>query len=227
MIAAAFPTLHDEADKVDLFFDDLGLPRQLFTYAAEAVCDAVLRENLNFDIIDLTLGFRNNAAFRALLENGSDVGLFQKRSKGGKSFITNLDESLKIMLHNTDAATALGAHIPAFLSKRARRGTSYIHDEAQGELDLGGEVIEFISQTAAQASTTVDVCVYAEKVDGNVLCRMEFLVDAKLNNKGDAFGSCVKRYGIIFDTSEFVGVLDRRAEPDDDFENVVLPKSKR
>lgn len=223
MITSSFPTLKDEPETVAKFLDKQGLDIQLFQFAAEAVCDAVHNENPNLDIPDMVLGIRNNRAFRALLENGADFGILQHRSRGGKAYITNLDSTLKIMVHNTDAATGLGAHIPAFASKRNRRGTHYLHNESQAELEFGDDVIEFASQDEKNVSTTIDVCIFAEKVDGNIVCRLELLVDAQMNTSGSAFIGCSKRYGMKFGAEDFVTSSAAFEGEDDDFDSMVRP----
>lgn len=224
MIAATFPTLKDEPDTVADFLNDQGLHPQLFHFAAEAVCAAVHRENANLDIADLVLGARNQAAFRALTENGADFGLFQHRSKGGKACITNSESSLIIMVHNTDAATGLGKHAPAFASKRSRRGTSYAHNEAQDEFDLGSDVIEFDGHTEEMFQTTIDVCVFAEKVDGEIVCRIELLVGAKMNAAGSAFTACQQRFSMKFEADNFVAPHVIQDVNDDDFDDMIRPK---
>lgn len=227
MIAASFPTLKDEPDTVETFLSEIGLTTQLFGFAAEAVCEVVRQENANADIADLVLGIRNNAAFKALVLNGADFGIFQHRSRGGKACITDSDETLVIMVHNTDAATGLGAHAPKFMSKRSRPGTSYVHSETQGELDLGDEVIEFIGgeETTEQQQTKIDLCIFAEKVDGNPVCRFELLVDAELNERGNEFISCKRRFGIIHNAENFVASNDDYdANDDDDFDELIKPR---
>lgn len=227
MIAAKFPTLETTDHTLSAYLTEVGLERQLFELAAEAVCASVHSEDTNLDIADLVLSIRNNSAFRALTENGAEYGLYQQRSRGGKSYITNLDETLKIMVHNTNAATALGAHVPTFLSKRRRHGTAYVHSEAQGELDFGETVIDFDGDTEEAGSTTIDVCVFAEKVDGGIDCRVELLVDAQLNDKGDAFETCAKRFGLKFKPDEFIDVPVDDFDEDGDFSDVVKPKTGR
>ncbi|WP_287012323.1 hypothetical protein [Actibacterium sp.] len=228
MIAAKFPTLDVDDDVLASQLTELGLDRQLFELAAEAVCEAVHREDPNLDIADLVLSIRNNAAFRAITETGVEFGLFQQRSRGGKSFITNLDGTLKLMVHNTDAATALGAHIPTFLSKRRRNGTAYVHSEAQGELDFGEVVIEPEEFSGTSEATTVDVCIFAEKNDGGIDCRIELLVDARLTERGDAFETCSKRLGLKFKPDEFgKTVAEEDFDEQDDFSDVVKPKNAR
>lgn len=228
LISARFPTLHDDIDTVERFLDGIGLSAQLFSLAAEAVCEVVQQENTNADIADLVLGIRNNAAFKALVLNGADYGIFQRRSRGGKTCITNSDETLVIMVHNTDAATGLGAHAPKFMSKRRRPGTSYVHSEKQGELDLGNEVIEFMrsENTADQKATKIDLCIFAEKVDGIPVCRLELLVDAQMNEQGNEFIGCKRRYGITHKADDFVfsSTIGYDA-PDNDFDELIKPRN--
>lgn len=223
MIAATFPTLKDEPDTVADFLNDHGLHPELLRFAAEAVCKVVHRENVNLDISDLVLGCRNNEAFRALAESGADFGIFQHRSKGGKACITNSESSLLIMVHNTDAATGLGAHAPAFASKRSRRGTSYAHNESQDEFDLAGEVIEFNGNSVEMSQTTIDVCIFADKTDGKIVCRIELLVDAEMNATGSAFTACQQRFGMKFDADDFVANDVIQDANDDDFDDVIRP----
>lgn len=224
MIAAKFPTLRDEPDTVENFLAVVGLKTQLFEFAAEAVCEAVQRENANLDIADLVLGIRNNAAFRALAENGADYGVFQHRSRGGKACITNTDENLLIMVHNTDVATGMGAHAPKFMSKRSRRGTSYVHTEAQDEFDLGDEVIEFEQALDSKKQTTIDVCIFSEKTDGKAICRIELLVDAQMNVRANEFTGCMKRYGMKFKADDFVASGVSYDVDDEDFGDIIRPK---
>lgn len=226
MIAASFPTLKDEPETISSFMAGHGLDIQLLHLAAEAVCDVVHRENANLDIDDLAPGVRNNAAFRALAEAGADFGIFKHRSKGGKTCITNSETSLMIMVHNTDAATGLGAHVPAFASKRRRNGTDYVHTEEQGELDFGDEVIEANEEAGDCTLTTIDVCIFAEKVDGKPICRIELLVDAQMNKSKTAFTTCRERYGMKFKADDFVASSISYDAEDDDFASLVRPKKR-
>ncbi len=225
MIAAQFPTIETDSASTDEFLQNIGLSSTIFERAAEAVCGVVHNENPNFDIADLVLSIRNNAAFRALTEAGAEYNIFQKRSAGGKSYITDLDDTLKIMVHNSDAATALGNHIPAFASKRVRSGTSYVHSEAQGELDLGDPVIELEPAAPVSTQTTIDVCIFAEKIDGSISCRIELLVDAELTERGDAFKRCKRRFGMTFKSSDFVALSESKDVSGDDFSAIVSPKT--
>lgn len=228
MIAAKFPALVDADHSLSEYLDSVGLDRQLFDLAAEAVCAVVHSEDINLDIADLVLSIRNNAAFRAITERGAELGLFQRRSRGGKSFITNIEETLKIMVHNTDAATALGAHIPTFVSKRRRNGTAYVHSEAQGEMDFGETVIDFGDKHEHSDVNTIDVCIFAEKIDGGIDCRIEILIDARLNDRGDAFETCSKRFGMKFMPDQFMQRLSEdEVNDEDDFSDVVKPKIER
>lgn len=226
MIAASFSSLKNEPNTVEAFLDEIGLTSELFQFAAEAVCEVVHQENANADIADLVLGIRNNAAFKALVLNGADHGIFQHRSKGGKACITNSDETLVIMVHNTDVATGLGAHAPKFMSKRSRPGTSYVHSDKQGELDLGDEVIEFeaAETNTEKAQTKIDLCIFAEKVDGVPICRLELLVDAQLNERGNEFIGCSRRFGITYNADEFVASNVDYDADNDDFDDLIKPK---
>ena len=224
MIAASFPTLIDEPVTISSFLMNQGLDIQVLHFAAEAVCDVVHRENANLDIDDLAPGVRNNAAFRALAEAGAEFGIFKHRSKGGKTCITNSESTLMIMVHNTDEATGLGAHTPAFASKRTRRGTHYVHTEEQGELDFGDQVIEIEEKTANNALTTIDVCIFAEKIDGKPICRIELLVDAEMNISKTAFTACRERYGMKFNADDIVATSVKHDAQDDDFDSIVRPK---
>lgn len=227
MIAANFPFLKDEPETVEKFLDEIGLKTQLFEFAAEAVCEAVHEEDPNADIADLVLGIRNNAAFRTLVRNGAEYGVFQHRSKGGKACIINSDKTLMIMVHNTDAATGLGAHAPRFMSKRNRPGTSYVHSEEQGELDLGSEVIEHELTLGAvpQPQTKIDVCIFAEKVEGTPICRIELLVDAEMNERGNEFVSCVRRFGMKFRADDFVASSVTYGAEVEDFDELIKPRN--
>lgn len=230
MIAASFPTLKDDPNTVEAFLDDIGLTSQLFDLAAEAVCEVVHQENANADIADLVLGIRNNAAFKSLVLNGADYGIFQHRSPRGKACITNSEETLVIMVHNTDAATGLGAHVPKFMSKRNRPGTSYVHSEKQGELDLGDDVIEFVrdeENTDQQQQTKIDVCIFSEKVDGIPVCRLELLVDAQLNERGNEFIGCKRRFGIIYNADDFISSTTGYDSDDEDFDEMIKPRLGR
>ena len=226
MIAASFPSLKNEPDTVETFLGEIGLTTQLFQFTAEAVCEVVHQQNANADIADLVLGIRNNAAFKALVLNGADHGIVQHRSKGGKACITNSDQTLIIMVHNTDVATGLGAHAPKFMSKRSRPGTSYVHSEKQGELDLGDEVIEIEADEAdtIKTQTKIDLCIFAEKVDGMPICRLELLVDAQLNERGNEFVGCKRRFGITYNADEFVASSAGYDADDDDFDNLIKPR---
>ncbi len=227
MIAAKFPTIQNEASNIDTFLTSIGLNSQLFEYAAEAVCSIVHSENPIYDIVDLVLSIRNNAAFRALAEVGADCGIYQQRSRGGKSYITDLDDTLKIMVHNTDASTGLGTHVPAFASKRSRQGTSYVHNEAQGELDFDETVIELENKSVCSKQTTIDVCIFAEKIDGDITCRIELLVNAELTERGHAFEACDKRFGMTFKSSDFVSESEQNDTDEDDFSAYISPKNGR
>lgn len=226
MIAATFPTLKDEPDTISSFMRSHELDIQLLHLAAEAVCEVVHRENANLDIDDLAPSVRNNAAFRTFAEAGADFGIFKHRSKGGKTCLTNSESSLMIMVHNTDEATGLGAHVPAFASKRSRRGTHYVHTEEQGELDFGDEVIEFDEKVDNCPVTTIDVCIFAEKVDGKPICRFELLVDAQMNGSKTAFTTCRERYGMKFKADDFVASTVSQDIEDDDFASLVRPKDR-
>ncbi|MEL7107525.1 MAG: hypothetical protein AAGM21_16505 [Pseudomonadota bacterium] len=227
MIAANFPSLKDEPDTVEAFLNDVGLKAQLFEFVAEAVCEVVHEEDPNADIADLVLGIRNNAAFRTMVRNGAEYGVFQHRSKGGKACITNSDKALMIMVHNTDAATGLGAHAPKFMSKRSRPGTSYVHSEEQGELDLGSEVIEheLASSTDPQIQTKIDVCIFAEKVEGIPICRIELLVDAEMNERGNEFTCCRRRFGMKFRADDFVASSVTYGAEIEDFDELIKPRN--
>lgn len=224
LIAASFPTLKDEPVSISSFLTNQGLDIQLLNFAAEAVCDVVHRENANLDIDDLAPGVRNNAAFRALAEAGAEFGIFKHRSKGGKTCITNSESTLMIMVHNTDEATGLGTHAPAFASKRTRRGTHYVHTEEQGELDFGDQVIEIEEKAGDNALTTIDVCIFAEKIDGQPVCRIELLVDAEMNTSKTAFTACRERYGMKFKADDIVASSVKHDAQDDDFDSMVRPK---
>jgi hypothetical protein len=224
LIAARFPTLKDEPDTISSFLTNHGLDIQLLHFAAEAVCDVVHRENANLEIDDLTPGIRNNAAFKAFAEPGAEFGFFKHRSKGGKTCITNSESTLMIMFHNTDEATGLGTHAPAFGSKRPRRGTNYVHTEEQGELDFGDQVIEIEEKAGGNALTTIDVCIFAEKVDGKPICRIELLVDAEMNAAKTAFTACRERYGMKFKADDIVATSVKHDAQDDDFDSIVRPK---
>jgi hypothetical protein len=226
LIAAKFPTLKEEPETVADFLASQGLAAQLIQFAAEAVCDAVHDEDINLDIADLVLGNRNRVAFRALAENGADFGIFQHRSKGGKACLTNSDTTLRILVHNTDAATGLGSHAPAFASKRIRRGTHYAHNATQAELDLGVEVIEFDEESEEKVMTTIDVCIFAEKVDGEISCRVELLVDAEMNLTGSAFTACKQRFGMKIEVEKDVASNETSDVEDYDFENMIKPKGR-
>jgi hypothetical protein len=221
-----FPSLNEDSNSFSSFLESHGLHSELVHLSVEALCDAVHRENANFDIDDMTLGIRNNAAFKALAEAGVEYGLFKHRPKGGKTYITNVDSTLKIMVHNTDEATGLGAHIPAFASKRRRRGTSYVHTEDQGELDFGDEVIEMEHGAGADPSTTIDLCIFADKVDGQITCRVEMLVDAQMNAQNTAFTGCRERYGMKFRTDELVATDASYDVEESEFDTLVVPKTK-
>jgi hypothetical protein len=224
LIAASFPTLKDEPFTISSFLTNQGLDIQLLNFAAEAVCDVVHRENANLDIDDLAPSVRNNAAFRALAESGAEFGIFKHRSKGGKTCITNSESTLMIMVHNTDEATGLGTHAPAFASKRIRRGTHYVHTEEQGELDFGDQVIEIEEKGEDNTLTTIDVCIFAEKIDGKPICRIELLVDAEMNASKTAFTACRERYGMKFKADDFVAASVTYGAEDDDFDSIVRPK---
>ena len=224
MISAKFSALQKEPSDIENFLSDVNLSVQLFDFAAEAVCTVVHGENENYDVADLVLGGRNNAAFRTLAQMGADYGIFQIRSKGGKSYIANQDKTLRIMVHNTDKATALGAHVPAFASKRRRHGTSYIHSEAQGEFEFGDEVVELEKPNVCVQVTTIDACIFAEKIDGNIDCRIELLIGAELTERGDAFQSCEKRFGIIYKSSDFAPLNEQYDSGDEDFSRYISPK---
>jgi len=227
LIAANFPSLKDEPDTVEAFLANIGLKTQLFEFAAEAVCEVIHQENANADIADLVLGIRNNAAFRALVLNGSDYGLFQHRSKSGKACITNAEKTVVIMVHNTDVATGLGAHAPKFMSKRSRPGTSYVHSTEQGELDLDDDVIELETAVGTDqlSQTKIDVCIFAEKVNGTTTCRIELLIDAQLNDRGNEFISCKRRFGMTFKPDDFVAPSDTYGSDTEEFDDLVKPRS--
>lgn len=229
MIASNFPSLKDEADDVEDFLKSVGLASQLFDFVAEALCEVVHKENENADVADLVLGNRNNTAFRTLIINGDDYGLFQHRSKGGKSYITNMKKDLAMMVHNTDRATGLGSHIPKFMSKRSRPGTSYVHSEKQGKLDLGSDVIEIDSElkSSCQNQVKIDVCIFAEKEDGTPICRIELLVDAQLDDRGNEFISCRKRYGMTFKADDFAPYAEDYRSDEDNFEDIVKPRKEQ
>ncbi len=221
-----FPSLVKDDKPLTAFLETHMLNIELFHQMAEAVCATVHDEDENLDIQDLVLGIRNNAAFRTLAEHGSDHGLFQKRPKSGKVYLANIAGDLRIMVHNTDAATGLGKHVPQFLSKRPRRGTSYVHSEAQAEMDLIMPIHE-VGAAKEDAETTIDVCVFAEKqADGEMTCRLELLVDAEMNNAGTKFETCRLRFGIDIG-DDLLDIAPSKDEGDDDDGEVVVPVSPR
>ena len=226
MIAAKFPTLKDEPETVENFLIEVGLSTQLFEFAAEALYEIVRNEDTNADIADFVLTIRSNAVFKSLILNGSEYGLFQHRSKGGKTCIRNTEDSLVLMVHNTNAATGLGTHVPKFMSKRCRPGTTYVHSEMQGELDLDCDVIEedFETKTARDHVTKIDVCVFAETVNGLPLCRIELLVDAELDRRNTRFISCKRRFAMTFKSEEFVVPATEYGENTEDFGELIKPK---
>ena len=227
--AASFPSLKDDTETIMDFLNSVGLDAQLFEFAAEAVCETVHQEDANADIADLVLGVRNNAAFKAIVLNGADFGVFQHRSRGGKACITNTEKSLMIMVHNTDEATALGAHIPRFMSKRRRPGTSYVHSEEQCEFDLVDDVDELgVADGGCHLDKTkIDVCVFAEKKDGTPICRIELLVDAQLDDRGNEFVSCKQRFGMKFKGDDFMPVSSSDTSDIEDFDDLIIPRRKK
>lgn len=227
MITANVPSIALDRNELDDFLQPYGLKSVHLDLAAEALMEAVRREDAKHDVADLVMGVRNNAAFKALASASQSSGIMKRRSPGGKEYLGNADGEIKILVHNTDSATALGAHMPGFASQRARRATSYIHDEAQGELELPEDVIEFSNDKSSSPQTTIDLCIFAEKADGQVTCRYEVLVDAKLNKNKRAFSECSKRFGVKVTESSLVYSSPRDNSQDtEDFSGLVTPKKR-